>query len=661
MRALFSSVFSVFLAAAITFTAAAPAQATNCGEVPEVLIILDRSGSMQQLAGSQSKWSIAKTAVDSLTSKFKDQIAFGLMLFPRWPHVAHCTTGQINVAPAVTSGPTITTFLSSAYPDGDTPSTNSIKAARTWLAGHKTAGKDQFVILITDGKETCCPDWPNTATGPLYSQDGVKTYVIGFGGGVLPSSLTDAAIAGGTDKYYQADNSTQLDSALSQIAGGISCCGNGDMDAGEKCDTAINPPGVGACPTNCNDGNSCTKDAISGSDCSQVCSHTPITQRINGDGCCPAGATHATDSDCKSTCGNGILDAGEKCDTAINPPNIGACPTNCDDGNNCTKDQVYGSGCDAFCTHLNTCPTNLCGNGKLDGGEKCDTAISAGQSGACPKVPNDCNDNDPNTQDFIAGQGCNAYCSHAGGGPAVCGNGKVEAGEWCDTAIPQGQAGACPLSCDDGNACTADVIMGKDCLAYCTNTPITTPQSGDGCCPAGASAMNDTDCPADCGNGVLEPGEKCDPGIAAGAAGACPKVCDDDGDPCTKTVLAGSACDVRCETTTLQANPGAKDGCCPKGLTEKDDSDCLPPCTPDRTTDCIDPCKDVKCPDGQYCKSGKCVPWPNGNNGNESNTGASSTVSGGCDCRIDAADALPAAWPLILIGLFLAFRPRRRR
>ncbi|MCK5795934.1 MAG: VWA domain-containing protein [Deltaproteobacteria bacterium] len=525
MRALFSSVFSVFLAAAITFTAAAPAQATNCGEVPEVLIILDRSGSMQQLAGSQSKWSIAKTAVDSLTSKFKDQIAFGLMLFPQWPHVAHCTTGQINVAPAVTSGPTITTFLSSAYPDGDTPSTNSIKAARTWLAGHKTAGKDQFVILITDGKETCCPDWPNTATGPLYSQDGVKTYVIGFGGGVLPSSLTDAAIAGGTDKYYQADNSTQLDSALSQIAGGISCCGNGDMDAGEKCDTAINPPGVGA----------------------------------------------------------------------------------------------------------------------------------------CPKVPNDCNDNDPNTQDFIAGQGCNAYCSHAGGGPAVCGNGKVEAGEWCDTAIPQGQAGACPLSCDDGNACTADVIMGKDCLAYCTNTPITTPQSGDGCCPAGASAMNDTDCPADCGNGVLEPGEKCDPGIAAGAAGACPKVCDDDGDPCTKTVLAGSACDVRCETTTLQANPGAKDGCCPKGLTEKDDSDCLPPCTPDRTTDCIDPCKDVKCPDGQYCKSGKCVPWPNGNNGNESNTGASSTVSGGCDCRIDAADALPAAWPLILIGLFLAFRPRRRR
>lgn len=658
MRAVLQSV----LVASLLLASVAPARAANCGEVPEVLIVFDRSGSMKELAGTQSKWSIAKTAVDALLTKFKDQIAFGMMLFPKWPHVSNCTTGQVNVAPSVTSGPTISGLLSSAYPDGDTPSTNSIGAARTYLQGRKVAGKDQYVILITDGKETCSPNWPNTATGPLFSVDGVKTYVVGFGSGVLPQSLTDAAVAGGTGQYYQADNLTQLNTALGLIAGAISCCGNAKLDAGEKCDKSIPSGQAGACPTSCNDGNPCTTDALSGTECSVTCKYTAITAPKNGDGCCPPGATFANDTDCKSDCGNGVLDAGEKCDTKIPIGQPGTCPTDCDDTNPCTQDQIYGSGCDAFCTHVNTCPTNLCGNGKVDGGEKCDTAIAAGQPGACPQTPNDCNDNDPNTTDSVVGTGCSAFCTNTTGAAPVCSNGKVEAGEWCDTGIPQGNPGACPLSCDDGQKCTADLLMGSGCLAYCTNTPITTPKSGDGCCPAGASGANDTDCPSGCGNGVLEPGEKCDPGIAQGQGGACPTVCDDDGDPCTETKLGGGACDVKCETVKKSANIGAKDGCCPDAtLSEVQDPDCLPPCSPDRTENCVDPCKSVTCPDGQYCSFGNCVPWPGGNNGGESPTGAAgSTVEGGCDCGVDSKNPLPTALPLLLIfGLFLVFRRRR--
>ncbi|PIE65571.1 MAG: hypothetical protein CSA24_02475 [Deltaproteobacteria bacterium] len=655
MRAVFCSLIALIIA-----ISAAPAGAALCGDVPDVLIVLDRSGSMKESAGGSSKWSIAKTAVDNLTTQFKDQIAFGMMLFPRWPHVSNCTTGKVNVTPAATSGPAINSLLSGSYPAGDTPSTNTLQEARTWLKANKKSGVDQYVILITDGKETCSPHWPNTATGPLLS-DGVKTYVIGFGSGVLPQPLTDAAIAGGTGQYYQADNLTQLNTALSQIAGAISCCGNGKIDAGEKCDTAIAAGQTGACPTTCNDGNTCTTDTVDGSDCNKACKYTPITQPKNNDGCCPPGATHANDNDCSSDCGNGKMDAGEKCDTGIAPGQAGACPTNCDDNNPCTKDQVFGSGCDAFCTHVNTCPTNLCGNGKIDGGEKCDTAIPKGQPGACPTHPSDCDDKDPNTQDFIAGTGCGAYCSHAGGGPAVCGNGKVEAGEWCDTGIPQGNPGACPQSCDDGQACTADKLMGSGCLAYCTNTPIKNAKDGDGCCPPGASATNDNDCPSGCGDGVLEPGEKCDPGIDASKPGACPKACDDDGDPCTETTLIGSGCDVRCETNSKQASAGGKDGCCPPGLTEAEDSDCLPPCTPDRTQNCVDPCQNVTCPDGQYCSFGKCVPWPGGNNGGETNGGAAgSAVEGGCDCRVDGESALPTALPLmLLVGLALLIRRRK--
>jgi hypothetical protein len=42
---------------------------------------------------------------------------------------------------------------------------------------------------------------------------------------------------------------------------------------------------------------------------------------ISGDGCCPPGATNATDSDCAPKCGNKVVERGETCD--------GNCPDEC--------------------------------------------------------------------------------------------------------------------------------------------------------------------------------------------------------------------------------------------------------------------------------------------------------------------------------------------
>jgi hypothetical protein len=77
----------------------------------------------------------------------------------------------------------------------------------------------------------------------------------------------------------------------------------------------------------------------------------------------------------------------------------------------------------------------------------------------------------------------------------TCGNGTVEANETCDTAIASGD-GACPTSCNDSMACTTDTLVsGGTCNAACSNSAITQPMSGDGCCPSGATYANDTDCP----------------------------------------------------------------------------------------------------------------------------------------------------------------------
>ncbi|MDC0744621.1 RCC1 domain-containing protein [Polyangium mundeleinium] len=83
--------------------------------------------------------------------------------------------------------------------------------------------------------------------------------------------------------------------------GGGALCGNGKVDSGESCDREITM-GADACPTACSDGNSCTSDTLVGSaaSCSASCSFAPISACVGGDGCCPAGCTGASDSDCPS-------------------------------------------------------------------------------------------------------------------------------------------------------------------------------------------------------------------------------------------------------------------------------------------------------------------------------------------------------------------------
>ena len=118
------------------------------------------------------------------------------------------------------------------------------------------------------------------------------------------------------------------------------------------------------------------------------------------------------------------------------------------------------------------------------------------------------------------GGGAGGTSGDASTGP--CGNGMLDPGEKCDTAITTG-SGVCPgATCEFTNPCQPAARQGTGCLAECVVTAITTPDDGtDNCCPSGANPTTDPDCGAEiCGDGVVTGNEKCDTSITSGT-GAC--------------------------------------------------------------------------------------------------------------------------------------------
>ncbi|MEL6544929.1 MAG: hypothetical protein AAFQ82_09910, partial [Myxococcota bacterium] len=110
------------------------------------------------------------------------------------------------------------------------------------------------------------------------------------------------------------------------------------------------------------------------------------------------------------------------------------------------------------------------------------------------------------------------------------------------------------------------------------------------------NSSNDEQPPsAGCGNGTVDPGERCD--------GNCPTNCD-DANACTADRLEGSAaaCDARCVFEPITAC-SVGDGCCPEGCTSSDDGDCSDTCN-DGVVDENETC-DMNCPascdDGIVC------------------------------------------------------------
>lgn len=189
------------------------ARATAAAEpVPaNFLFVLDTSGSMNcnppegdtELAercarfpqkddpSRPSKWEVTKSALldalDTLTAK--PQVSAGLMLFP------HATECGVSAEPAVPIAPlneaqlaTLADAMDAVVPEGETPVAGATILSYAHLADRLRAGTlsgNSFVVLLTDGAETCAPDvLPKLVDKDVPNARGfdIRTFVIGAPG-----------------------------------------------------------------------------------------------------------------------------------------------------------------------------------------------------------------------------------------------------------------------------------------------------------------------------------------------------------------------------------------------------------------------------------------------------------------------------------------------
>jgi len=222
-------------------------------QAPEVLIVLDRSGSMvgygEARNQGKNRWIPSMNAVKKLTAELTETVSFGLMLFPalgpkstfpaRPAPGNGCAPGKLDVPVEIESADEIAKVLGTATPDtGSTPTAATLESALVAL-DNGTCGDcsevPKFIMLVTDGQPTC---GATTMTAPediaatsaaidKLADKGIKTYVIGYDTASDPAAaavMDEFAEHGQTGKAFPVEDEATLLAELTRIAGSLVPC-----------------------------------------------------------------------------------------------------------------------------------------------------------------------------------------------------------------------------------------------------------------------------------------------------------------------------------------------------------------------------------------------------------------------------------------------------
>ena len=210
----------------------------NLGDPPDLLIVMDRSGSMSGPIPTFPptfipKWTIMRDALNGAVMQREQNIRFGLTEFPTNDDCAVDQATALRVPIDLGQAAEIATYFQTRSPNGNTPAAGGLQAALAHYNAIPANPAGRYVLFATDGEPNCAADEATAAAATVtavqaLAQANIKTFVLGFGGAFATGTvLNDAALAGGVPRpggpphYYAANSATELSAALAAIAGGI--------------------------------------------------------------------------------------------------------------------------------------------------------------------------------------------------------------------------------------------------------------------------------------------------------------------------------------------------------------------------------------------------------------------------------------------------------
>lgn len=225
--------------------------------MPQVWLLLDRSGSMTELFGATSRWTALGSVLlgdptnpsdRGVVGDFEQRVAFGAVFYTTGAATTGCVLDLESVALAANNYAHIRQRYNKLSPTGGTPTADAIAATVAVAATSDLTGGPKILVLATDGVPGSCSPRTGTATQEVENEvdkafhKNVKTFAISIAAGTdaqhmqrvanlgvgLPAdSTTPAAL-------YSADSQQALKDAFGSILKDVprSCVFslNGDVD-----------------------------------------------------------------------------------------------------------------------------------------------------------------------------------------------------------------------------------------------------------------------------------------------------------------------------------------------------------------------------------------------------------------------------------------------
>jgi len=180
---------------------------------PEVMFVIDASGSMWGQVDGQAKISIVRHVMHEIVPALPQEVRIGLTAYGH-NRKGDCADIEILVSPGSEDRNGILRYIDQINPKGMTPIAGSVERVTEVL---KNRENETTVILLSDGEETC-HDSPCQAIRELRAL-GIKfiLHVVGFDiNDQQKAQLSCMAEAGG-GQYFEADNAAALLSAFQSV------------------------------------------------------------------------------------------------------------------------------------------------------------------------------------------------------------------------------------------------------------------------------------------------------------------------------------------------------------------------------------------------------------------------------------------------------------